>query len=495
MKLDVRLLRHLSKEDFRVLGAVEQGMKNHSLVPTVLIVRIAGLKKSQATRSLSSIARLKLVWHGGKPYDGYRLTYAGYDFLALKAFSARGSVTAVGPQIGVGKESDIYSVSGDADMDGTVLGKLGDGGGDRELATRSVPDFPDEEDTPLVLKLQRLGRVSFRSVKQNRDYLRHRQSASWLYMSRLGAIKEFSFMKALYAHGFPVPKPVDWNRHAVVMTRVDGTLLNRITKMNNPEAVYQDMMDIIVRFGRHGLIHCDYNEYNIMLSEDERVTVIDFPQMVSTSHLNAQFYFDRDVECVRAFFRKRFGFESDDWPRFDRDVLQAGRVADVDIAAEASGYGFTEEDEERFIELTRELEEEEKEQAEEDVDGEVAPTSTSDDAAGGAVGADETDSADSNPGSASEDDSDDAVPHNGETAEQDSGDEANGADGSRDGDEKHSGPAKLHVVRKNDKNVKDTDVRTRVKRSFAKKSRPKLRKNVQKNKTRRDNQEKIRDHG
>lgn len=37
--------------------------------------------------------------------DGYRLTYGGYDYLALKTFSKRGSVYSVGNQIGVGKES------------------------------------------------------------------------------------------------------------------------------------------------------------------------------------------------------------------------------------------------------------------------------------------------------------------------------------------------------------------------------------------------------
>ncbi len=47
----------------------------------------------------------------------------------------------------------------------------------------------------VVLKLHRLGRQSFRAVKQKRDYLRKRAHASWLYLSRLSALKEFAFMK------------------------------------------------------------------------------------------------------------------------------------------------------------------------------------------------------------------------------------------------------------------------------------------------------------
>ena len=37
--------------------------------------------------------------------DGFRLTYLGYDFLAIKTLVNRGIFSAVGRQIGVGKES------------------------------------------------------------------------------------------------------------------------------------------------------------------------------------------------------------------------------------------------------------------------------------------------------------------------------------------------------------------------------------------------------
>lgn len=37
--------------------------------------------------------------------DGFRLTYLGYDFLAIKTLVNRGVFSSVGRQIGVGKES------------------------------------------------------------------------------------------------------------------------------------------------------------------------------------------------------------------------------------------------------------------------------------------------------------------------------------------------------------------------------------------------------
>lgn len=54
-------------------------------------------------------------------------------------------------------------------------------------------------------------------------------------------------------------------------------------------------MELIVRLARSGLIHGDFNEFNILIRNegDEEgnniePVLIDFPQMVSTSHANAE---------------------------------------------------------------------------------------------------------------------------------------------------------------------------------------------------------------
>lgn len=54
--------------------------------------------------------------------------------------------------------------------------------------------------------------------------------------------------------------------------------------------MYKDCMDLIVKLANHGLIHGDFNEFNLLLSDDEEITMIDFPQMVSTDHINAEEY-------------------------------------------------------------------------------------------------------------------------------------------------------------------------------------------------------------
>ena len=90
-KLDVVMLRFLSKEHFRVLTAVEMGMKNHEIVPPALVASIAALKHGGSQKLLHELAKHRLVSyeHGGKRVDGYRLTNSGYDYLALKALSQR----------------------------------------------------------------------------------------------------------------------------------------------------------------------------------------------------------------------------------------------------------------------------------------------------------------------------------------------------------------------------------------------------------------------
>lgn len=95
------------------------GMKNHEVVPIELIIVLSGLKHGGAHKLIQDLLRDKLVAHDRttyKPlnkirYDGYKLTYLGYDFLALRTFLKRNSISAVGRQIGIGKESDIFIVT------------------------------------------------------------------------------------------------------------------------------------------------------------------------------------------------------------------------------------------------------------------------------------------------------------------------------------------------------------------------------------------------
>merc|ERR1719341_1072591 len=68
-----------------------------------------------------------------------------------------------------------------------------------------------------------------------------------------------------------------------------------------------------------------------MIMDDGRPVVIDFPQMVSTGHRDAKYFFDRDVTGVRDFFRRRFNYESLEAPCFE-DIHRTDAM-DAEVAA------------------------------------------------------------------------------------------------------------------------------------------------------------------
>ncbi|KAG5437474.1 hypothetical protein PCANB_000902 [Pneumocystis canis] len=305
VNLNIDSMRYLSKNDFRVLTAVEIGSKNHELVPTSLIAKIAGLKGSTHEKCISELAKNGLISKiKNAKYDGYRLTYIGYDYLALKSFSEKGDVYFIGDKIGVGKESDIYVVS-------------------------------NKTGQQMVLKMHKLGRISFRNVKLKRDYLKNRKSASWMYMSRLAAKKEYMIMKVLYENMFPVPQPINHSRHCIIMEKIEACPLYKIDNITHPEKLYMTLIKLIIKLANNGLIHGDFNEFNILVYEDLNPVIIDFPQMISIDHCNSEEYFNRDIECIKKYFLKKFHYKSDYVPIFHKDVK---RQNNLDIQVEAEGF-------------------------------------------------------------------------------------------------------------------------------------------------------------
>lgn len=311
MKLDVEIAKFLDAVEYRVLTAIEIGSRNHELVPFELIASIAKAPggSSRVRRALSTLHKHKLVFHDGSNYNGYRLTSMGYDYLALKALLSRGSVSGVGTRIGVGKESDIFEAE-------------------------------DGEGKPIVLKFHRLGRTSFRDVKNKRDYLGGRQSAgSWMFLSRLAAEREYKYMKGLYDCDFPVPTPFDWSRHCVVMSRVWGYPMTQIDVggISDAQRVYETLMELIVKLAEHGVIHGDFNEFNLMMEDNGDITLIDFPQMISINHVHALEQFDRDISCIKAYFAKRQRIAFVEMP--SEDIFEGiQRKAHLDVQLECSGY-------------------------------------------------------------------------------------------------------------------------------------------------------------
>ena len=404
-------MRTMNRQDFRVLEAVESGMRNHALVPVKLISSIANLRHGGTTKIISSLLRDKLLSHDCScGYDGYRLTNSAYDILALHSLKSRKLISALGDRIGTGKESDVYVAA-------TPEGKQ------------------------VILKFHRLGRTSFRDVKNKRDYFMvnattkkgntKEQPNSWLFLSRISALKEFAFMKALYQVEYPTPRPLGHNRHVVCMSLLRGIPLyqihrNRLSEQQ-AESIFQQSTALTSRLAQHGLVHCDLNEFNLLvdlsgiqdtISDNNDVgehyvrhsgmsvlhagalsahgplekhalddgtgeiitespptpleflengepkpivTLIDFPQMVSTQHPNARELYERDLLCLKRFFVKKLKCVPESgWddliPQWNDHLLVEGEStiaskAQVRLDQELQASGFSEQDASRNLEL------------------------------------------------------------------------------------------------------------------------------------------------
>ncbi|ESU38239.1 Serine/threonine protein kinase [Giardia duodenalis] len=285
--LDVSYVDSLPPSYYRVLTAVEMGMKNHDYVPLNLVISLSGIRHGSIPHIVQELLKIKLISHIGAPIDGYALTYMGYDYLSLNVMKRRGVISAIGSRIGVGKEADVY------------------------MAMRPNGQY-------VVLKLHKLGRTSFKTAKTKRDYMGPRKSASWMYLSRLAAVREFGFMVALKERSFPVPDPISINRHCVCMSYVEGIPMHAIKDIDIEAAnlLAKDIHTQMVRMLRYGIVHGDCNEFNAIVQtsdpenctpETTRVVIIDFPQVIQSIAPEAEEQFNRDVMSVEAFFNRRFG--------------------------------------------------------------------------------------------------------------------------------------------------------------------------------------------
>jgi len=417
MRFDLTALKYLNKDDFRVLTAIEMGMRNHEIVPVELIQSISKIRNTSVRRILANLLKHKLIKHTKIQYDGYSLNFLGYDFLAIHSLIKQGILVQIGTKIGVGKESDVYlcyvkkvnsEISDELynQIKENILTEnaLKEQNRQKKLEEKKNIKNDEEENeekkeheeeeessseeeisyiqndlpktiqtvvgelTIACIKFARLGRTSFRAVKSKRDYVKSQTHYNWLYLSRLSAQNEYKNMKGLYSHGFSVPRPYGYNRHAIIMEYVPSYPLNKVEEIKDKNVIYHKMMDFIYKLGENGLIHGDFNEFNILLNIDkpDEIVVIDFPQMISLNHPEAENYFKRDVQCVKNYFLKKFNLTFDEDLKFS-DIKQINFLDE-----ELKAYGYKKEKEKEKIknENKKEKNEEENEinEEEEEID-------------------------------------------------------------------------------------------------------------------------------
>ena len=284
------VLADLEPGDFHLLSGVEHGMRFSEWVNRVKLPEFSGLTSENVDYHLNRMLELELVERKTIQYEGIKLTERGYDALALHTFAERDTVEGFGAPLGVGKESDVYEV---------------------------------QSYKPLALKFHREGFAEFRAVHRERDYTADREHVSWLYTARKAAEREYDALSELYPD-VSVPRPIDQNRHAIVMEKLPGVELAK-AKLETGQAA--GVLELILREIQsayaHGYVHADISGYNVFVAS-EGITIFDWPQTVPVDHENSQKFLRRDVENIASYFERKYPGEVHD---VDVDAVSAGIAA------------------------------------------------------------------------------------------------------------------------------------------------------------------------
>ncbi|MFC7115707.1 serine/threonine-protein kinase RIO2 [Natronoarchaeum sp. GCM10025703] len=266
------ILPDLEPEDFYLLSGIEQGMRFSEWVAREKLPEFSDLTPEEVDYRLDRCLDWELIERKTIQYEGYTLTFEGYDALALHTFAERETVSGFGASLGVGKESDVFEV---------------------------------QSYEPMALKFHREGYTNFREVMKERDYTSDRQHVSWLYTARKAAEREYDALETLYPD-VSVPRPIDYNRHAIVMEKIDGVELSR-TGLEDEQVV--PILELVLRemqtAYREGRVHADMSEYNVFVGTDG-VTIFDWPQAVPADHENAERFLERDVDNIVSFFKRKY---------------------------------------------------------------------------------------------------------------------------------------------------------------------------------------------
>ena len=268
------LVSLLNKSDFKILKVFASSLKNRQFLNLPTLSQYSNLSQSLIEHHLKRLVKFGLI---SKSNIGYTLLVTGLDIFVLKILSNRNIITAIGPQIGIGKEAEVY------------------------LAHDSL-----EQDK--ILKMFRLGRSSFKQIKRKRDV--NTGTNSWLLLNIETAKKEYDILTYLKDSSTSFPSPLYRSFHCIVMEPIYGSRLSDIENLDYPELVLEKIISNMSIAYRKGYINGDLNEYNILV-DDGNIFILDWPQAVRVDTTNSDVVLTRDVNNIIKFFSRKFEIERD----------------------------------------------------------------------------------------------------------------------------------------------------------------------------------------
>jgi RIO kinase 2 len=267
----------INDEAFSVLSASVSLVPRFMSIPFSSLVRYTSLPEDRVRYAEELLLKNGLL---AKEKGGYRVTMLGLDTLALHTFVKRNLLSHVGIPIGIGKESDVY-------------------------------EAVDNSGRAVALKLFRIGRISFRSIARKRSY-NSSQGHKWLLSSMRSAEREERILKQLEKFRLKVPRCIGRAYHAIVMEMKLGIPLYRVRRLDDADVILMKVLRAVRDvYQKAKVVNSDLSEFNILITPEHEIVLIDWPQAVSSGQKGAEELLKRDVSNILAYFRKKFRISID----------------------------------------------------------------------------------------------------------------------------------------------------------------------------------------
>jgi RIO kinase 2 len=268
------LVSVLNKSDFKILKVFASSLKTRQFLNLSTLSQYSNLNQRLVEHHLERLVNSGLI---GKSNIGFTLLVTGLDIYVLKILANRNTITSIGPQIGIGKEAEIYLAH-------------------------------DSQEQDKILKMFRLGRSSFKQIKRKRDV--NTSTSSWLLLNIQTAKKEFDILNYLRHSSTSFPTPLYRSFHCIVMEPFYGSRLADAEHLDDPPSVLEKIISNVKIAYQNGYINGDLNEYNIMVNNDN-IIILDWPQAIKVDTINANAVLMRDVKNILKFFSKKYKIERD----------------------------------------------------------------------------------------------------------------------------------------------------------------------------------------
>jgi RIO kinase 1 len=253
-------------------------------------------------------AQLESVAEVGALESGFNTTYRpglfeeGWLLDSLRPFHEMGLLADVLSRVKGGKEANVYRCRGTAITGEALLAvKVY-----RPQMFRTMKNDHVYREGRDILSgsgaaLKKTDHREMRAIGKKSDYGMAVMHTSWL-------MHEFKTLKALHEAGASVPKPLAAAPNGILMGFVGDAHLSapalgevRLDEDEAAHALAEVIRNLRVMLSLN-MVHGDLSAYNL-LYWDERVVLIDFPQVVSvTGNPNARDLFARDVARIAAYF-------------------------------------------------------------------------------------------------------------------------------------------------------------------------------------------------